>query len=206
MKKLMTEWRNFINEQSVRLAHDSRYEDSLRINNTLIDYCKEFPTKCTPEKVKKMLDKAGVEPVLDGVKQLLGMPLGPKPLSPGPKPLSPEDLKVINKMLEIDPKQMITKGYSGRQGTETALSLILDDYPRDVLKSYLSHIEGLFNDPSHRFDSEEQIKRYRNLVKELEYQFMSPEEKKAYKRALRAAAGETVTGGGRTSVEMYKEK
>ena len=54
--------------------------------------------------------------------------------------------------------------------------------------------------------SEEQIKRYRNLAKELEYQFMNPEEKKAYKRARRAAAGEVVTGGGRTSVEMYKEK
>lgn len=203
----MTEWRNFINEQSA-----DRYEDSLRINKTLIDYCKEFPTRCsTPEKVKKILDKAGVEPVLDGVKQLLGMPLGPKPLSPGPKPLSPEDLKVINKMLEIDPKQMIRRPFSPFRGAkrrppETLLSLILKDYPRDVLKSYLSHIEGLFNDPSHRFDSEEQVKRYRNLVKELEYQFMSPEEKKAYKRALRAAAGETVTGGGRTSVEMYKEK
>lgn len=203
MKKLMTEWRNFINEQSAGSAHDSKYEDSLRINNVLIDYCKEFPTKCsTPEKVKKMLDKAGVEPVLDGVKQLLGMPLGPKPLSPGPKPLSPEDLKVINMMLEIDPKEM----WLSRTRPQTLLSLILRDYPRDVLKSYLSHIEGLFNDPSHRFDSEEQIKRYRNLVKELEYQFMSPEEKKAYKRALRAAAGETVTGGGRTSVDMYKEK
>jgi len=202
MKKLMTEWRNFINEQSAGLAHDSKYEDSLRLNNALIDYCKEFPTKCTPEKVKKMLDKAGVEPVLDGVKQLLGMPLGPKPLSPGPKPLSPEDLKVINMMLEIDPKEM----WLSRTRPQTLLSLILDDYPRDVLKSYLSHIEGLFNDPSHRFDSEEQIKRYRNLVKELEYQFMNPEEKKAYRLARKTPLGKTVTDYGKTSVGMYKEK
>ena len=178
----MTEWRNFINE-SERKAD----QEDIAANKVILDMCKDI--KCTPKDVKKMLGTA--KPILDGVKQLLGMPLGPKPLSP-------RDLEIINKLLEVDPKQMI--------GAETALAKILDDYPGDVLKSYLSHIEGLFNDPSHRFDTEEQIKRYRNLAKELEYQFMSPEGKRAYRVARRLAAGETVTGGGKTSVEMYKKK
>ena len=187
----MTEWRNFINE-SERKAD----QEDIAANKVILDMCKDI--KCTPKDVKKMLGTA--KPVLDGVKQLLGLPSGPSPLSP-------EDLKVINKLLEIDPKQMIRGGIHGRRSPETALSMILDDYPGDLLKSYLSHIEGLFNDPSHRFDTDEQIKRYRNLAKELEYQFMSPEEKKAYKRARRAAAtGKPVTGGGKTSVAMYKEK
>ena len=87
-----------------------------------------------------------------------------------------------------------------------SVAKILDDYPGDVLKSYLSHIDGLFNDPSHRFDTEEQIKRYTNLVKELEYQFMSPEEKKAYRLARKTPLGKAVTDYGKTSVGMYKEK
>ena len=178
----MTEWRNFINE-SERKAD----QEDIAANRVILDMCKDIT--CTPKDVKKMLGTA--KPVLDGVKQLLGM-------GSEASALSPEDLEIINKLLEVDPKQMI--------GAETALAKILDDYPGDVLKSYLSHIEGLFNDPSHRFDTDEQIKRYRNLAKELEYQFMSPEGKEAYKRALRMAAGETVTGGGKTSVEMYKEK
>jgi len=188
----MTEWRNFINE-SERKAD----QEDIAANKVILDMCKDI--KCTPKDVKKMLGALTAKPILDGVKQLLGMPLGPKPLSP-------EDLKVINKLLEIDPKQMIRGGIHGRRAPETALSMILNDYPSDVLKSYLSHIEGLFNDPSHRFDTDEQIKRYRNLANELEYQLMSPEGKEAYKRARRAAAGEVVTGGGKTSVQMYKKK
>ena len=182
MKKLITEWRNFINE-SERKAD----QEDLAANKVILDMCKDI--KCTPKDVKKMLGTA--KPVLDGVKQLLGM-------GSEASALSPEDLEVINKLLEIDPKQMV--------GSETALAKILDDYPGDVLKSYLSHIDDLFSNPSHRFDTEEQVKRYTNLVKELEYQFMSPEEKKAYRLARKASLGKTYTDYGKTSVVMGKEK
>jgi len=121
MKKLMTEWRNFINE-SKRKAD----QKDIAANKVILDMCKDI--KCTPKDVKKMLGALTAKPILDGVKQLLGMPLGPKPLSP-------EDLKVINKLLEIDPKQMIRGGIHGRRAPETALSMILNDYPSDVLKS-----------------------------------------------------------------------
>ena len=177
MKKLMTEWRNFINEQSAGLAHDSKYEDSLRMNNTLIDYCKKFPTKCTPEKVKKMLDKAGVEPVLDGVKELLGMKIEPKEMTA-------MDLEVIDKLVAVNPIFM---------------SKILEDYPVDVLKKYQEHINNLF-------DAGKGHMGLSNLAKEIEFQLMSPEDRKALQRAQSRVAGKTYTDYGKTSVGMYKEK
>ena len=169
----MTEWRNFINEQSL-----DRYEYSLRINPAVIDYCKEFPTKCsTPEKVKKILDKAGVEPVLDGVKELLGMKIEPKEMTA-------MDLEVIDKLVAVNPMFM---------------SKILEDYPVDVLKKYQEHINNLF-------DAGKGHMGLSNLAKEIELQLMNPEARKALQRFQSRVPGKVYTDYGRTSVEVYKEK